>query len=131
MTASVWQWLLAGWMLLTAVGIATFWVMWFRTPHEEQWQPVGYVEHERVFVFPDSILATLLVVTAVLTITQQSLADDLGLFAAGMMTFLAVIDLAYFAQHGMFAPERDGVMNAFLVVALLALAATLVGVGLT
>ena len=50
---------------------------------------------------------------------------------AGMMTFLAVIDLAYFAQHGMFAPERDGVMNAFLVVALLALAATLVGVGLT
>lgn len=131
MTASVWTWLLALWLLATAAGIAVFWATWFRTPHEEEWLPVGYVEHERVFVFPDSILATLLVVTAVLTVTGSTLADTVGLVAAGMMTFLAVIDLAYFAQHGMFAKERDGLVNAFLVVALLLLAAVLVAIGVT
>lgn len=130
MTSSVGMWLLAAWMLATALGIVTFWVTWFRTPHTEKWLPVGYVEHERVFVYPDSILASLLVATAALTVTQHRLAEELGLLAAGMMTFLAIIDLAYFAQHGMFAPQRDGVLNAFLIVALLALAAVLTTVAL-
>jgi hypothetical protein len=117
-------------MLATAAGIAVYWATWFRTPHEQAWLPAGYHEHERVFVFPDCLLATLLTVTAVLTITEQDLAPRLGLVAAGMLTFLGVIDLAYFAQHGLFAREREGLLNLFLVVAVLVLAAVLVAVGL-
>ena len=130
MTSSVWMWLLAGWVLATASGIAIYWATWFRTPHEQAWLPVGYHEHERVFVFPDVLLATLLVATAALIVTEHDLAHGLGLVAAGMLTFLGVIDLAYFAQHGLFARERDGLLNLFLVVAVLALAVVLIAVGL-
>lgn len=130
MTSSIGMWLLALWMIATAGGIAVFWATWFRTPHQEEWLPVGYVEHERVFVYPDSFLSILLVSTAVLTVLDKPAAHELGLLSAGMMTFLGLIDLAYFAQHGMFARERDGLLNAFLVVALLALATTLATVGI-
>lgn len=126
MTSSVWTWLLALWLVATAAGIVTFWVGWFRSPHDEEWLPAGYVEHERVFVYPDSVLAVVAVTTAVLSVLERPVADSAALFAAGMATFLAVIDIAYFAQHGMFARERDGALHAFLVTSLLALAAVLV-----
>lgn len=58
MTNAVWMWMLSLWMLATAAGIAIYWATWFRTPHEQAWLPVGYHEHERVFVFPDTLLAT-------------------------------------------------------------------------
>ncbi|HET6877192.1 MAG TPA: hypothetical protein VFH38_06655 [Jatrophihabitans sp.] len=125
MTGDVVTWLVATWQLLTAVGIAVFWATWFRQPHTASWQPRGYVEHERVFVYPDSILATLLVVSAALLLAEQPVGQTLALVCAGMLAFLGVIDAAYYAQHGMYARERDGLLNAFLVVAVLALAVVL------
>lgn len=113
--------LLATWCSVTAIGIVTYWVTWFSTDHAASWLPVGYVEHERVFVFPDSILAALLVATATLLLLDRPAARLLAAFCAGMMMFLAVIDAAYFAQHGLFDPARDGVLNAFLIVALFGL----------
>lgn len=125
MTGDVATWLIAAWQVLTALGIAVFWTTWFRQPHTESWQPPGYVEHERVFVFPDSVLATLLVVSAVLLVLDRGPGGSLALLCAGMLAFLGIIDAAYFAQHGMFAAARDGLLNAFLVVAVLALAVVL------
>ncbi|NYD43189.1 hypothetical protein [Nocardioides panaciterrulae] len=110
----------------TAAGIGAFWATWFRQPHAEPWQPVGYVEHERVFVFPDSLCATVLVVSAVLAVLDEPWGPTLGLVAAGMLTFLGVIDAAYYAQHGLYARERDGLLNAAIVVAVLVVAALLV-----
>ena len=59
--------------ILTAIGIARFWITWLRTEHEEPWLPVGYVEHERCFVYPDSVLAALMVVAAILLILGNAL----------------------------------------------------------
>ena len=42
------------------------------------------------------------------------------------MLFLALIDLAYFAQQGMFAVERRGVGNALVVGWLLALSLSMI-----
>jgi hypothetical protein len=75
-----------------------------------------------VFVYPDSLCATLLVVSAVLGVLELPLAGSLGLVAAGMLLFLGIIDAAYFAQHRMFARERGGVVNAGVVVAVLVVA---------
>lgn len=125
MTGDAVTWVVAGLQLATAAGIAVFWTTWFRQPHTAAWQPVGYVEHERVFVFPDTTLALLLVVSAVLTLLEQPLGSTLALVCAGMLAFLGIIDAAYFARHGMYARERDGLLNAFLVVAVLALAVVL------
>ena len=126
MTDDPWDWVFAVWQTGTAVGIATFWLTWFRRPHDEEWLPVGYVEHERVFVFPDLVLSTLLMVSAALTVFEISLGRSLGLVAAGMLAFLGVIDLAYFAQHGMFAREREGLGNVGILVAVFAMSVALI-----
>ncbi len=119
-------WVTAVVQVVTATGIGAFWVTWFHEPHTEPWQPVGYVEHERVFVFPDSLCATVLVVSAILAVLDRPWGATLGLVAAGMLLFLGVIDAAYYAQHGMFARERDGLLNAGLVVAVVVVAGLLV-----
>lgn len=127
MTSDVATWLVAAWQVATAAGIAVFWTTWFRRPHAAAWQPPGYVEHERVFVFPDTALAALLVASAALLVLERPLGASLALVSAGMLGFLGIIDAAYFAQHGMFARDRDGPLNKFLVAAVLALALVLVG----
>jgi len=115
-------WLVAALQVVTATGIAVFWLTWFRAPHEESWLPPGYVEHERVFVFPDSLLASLLVVSAVLVVLEQPFGEPLGLLCAGMLLFLGVIDAAYFSRHRLFTRARGGLMNAAVVLSVLVMA---------
>ena len=106
---------LAALQLATAAGIVAFWSWWLRADHDTSWWPEGYAEHEKAFVLPDSVLAALLTISAILTFQDRPVGGQLALLAAGMMLFLALIDLAYFVRNRMFVPERDGVGNALLV----------------
>jgi hypothetical protein len=105
--------------ILAALGIAGFWMTWLRTEHNEPWLPTGYVEHERCFVYPDSVLAALMVISAILLILGSALGERLALVCGGMMLFLTVIDTAYFLQNGMFAREKGGAENLGLIVVLI------------
>jgi hypothetical protein len=107
--------LLSGLQLLTALGIAAFWIWWFRAEHDESWWPPGYRQHEQAFVVPDIVLAIVLVVSSSASMANIALGSNLALVAAGMMLFLAIIDATYFVQQGMFARKRGGVGNALLV----------------
>ena len=104
--------------ILMAGGIIIFWFTWFRAEHGETWLPIGYVEHERVFVFPDSVMSALMIIAAILHFVGHSLADNLSLICGGMMLFLLIIDLAYFTRHGMFSKEKGGLGNIGLVIAM-------------
>ena len=104
--------------ILVAMGIARFWTTWLRAEHEEPWLPTGYVEHERCFVYPDSVLAALMVVAAILLFLGNSLGERLTLVCGGMMLFLAAIDTAYFLQNGMFARQKGGAENLRLILIL-------------
>ena len=126
MTAEVGVLVIAGLELAAALGIAVFWATWFRGSHGQDWLPEGYAQHERVFVFPDTVLALLLVASAVLLVTHQPLGRALALVCAGMLLFLGIIDAAYFWQTGLFARRRGGVANAAVVVAVLALSLVLI-----
>jgi len=126
-TSDAGTWVVAALEVVAALAISAFWITWPREPHDEPWLPPGYVEHERVFVFGDSLLAVVLVASAALLVAEESLGRSLALVAAGMLSFLGVLDLAYFAQHGMFARARGGPMNAGIVAGVLLLAAILVG----
>jgi len=119
-------WVVAGLELLAALAIAGFWATWWREPHAEPWLPAGYREHEEVFVVPDAVLALVLVASAVLLVLGESLGRSLALVAAGMLAFLGLIDLAYFARHGLFARERGGLLNGAIVLGVLVLAAILI-----
>lgn len=120
MTHDALIWVAAAVQVLTAGVIAVYWLSWFRESHTEPWLPRGYVEHERVFVYSDTVLATLLVVSAVLVVFEVSLGRTFALICAGMLLFLGVIDAAYFTQHGMFARARDGLVNGGVVAGVLA-----------
>ncbi len=126
MTHDAATWIVAALELVAAISIAGFWLTWPREAHDEPWLPTGYVEHEQVFVFPDSILALTLVASAVLLVLEEPLGRSLALVAAGMLSFLGVIDLAYFAKHRMFALERGGLLNAGIVGGVLLLALILI-----
>jgi hypothetical protein len=91
----------------------------------KEWLPEGYVQHERVFVFPDAVLAVLLTASAVLLLTDQPLGRSLSLVCAGMLAFLGLLDAAYFWQTGVFARGRGGVANATVVAGLLAVSLVL------
>jgi hypothetical protein len=125
MTGDLVTWVLAVLQVGTAVGITVFWVTWLRGEHDEPWLPEGYVEHERAFVLPDGVMALLLTVSAALTVAEHPAGSGVTLIAAGMLTFLGLIDAVYFARTGMFARERGGVGNAALVVWVLLLAVVL------
>ena len=117
---------LIGLQLATALGIVVFWIWWLRAEHDESAWPPGYRRHEQAFVLPDGMLAIMLVASSLASLGNIELASPLALVAAGMMLFLALIDLAYFAQQGMFAVARGGVGNAILVGWLLVLSVTMI-----
>ena len=105
--------------ILMAMGIIRFWIVWFRTEHNEPWLPPGYLEHERTFVYPDTVMSILMLISAVLLIFGKPLGASLTLVCGGMMLFLTVIDTAYFVQHGLFARDRGGFENLGLVLPML------------
>ena len=117
---------LIGLQLATALGIVVFWIWWLRAEHDESEWPPGYRRHEQAFVLPDGMLAILLVASSLGSLGNMALGSPLALVAAGMMLFLALFDLAYFAQQGMFAVGRGGVGNAILVGWLLVLSVTMI-----
>lgn len=119
-------WLIAALEIAGAIGIVGFWLTWVRAPHSEPWLPAGYESHERAFMLPDGMLATLLTVSAVLILLGEPLGSSLALVAAGMLVFLGLIDAAYFARHGMFERDHGGALNATIVGAVLVLAVVLV-----
>ena len=103
--------------ILMAGGIALFWFTWLRTDHDEPWLPAGFNEHERVFVYPDLTMCLLMITSAILLLNGFAAGRRLSLVCAGMMLFLAVIDTAYFIQHGLFSKEKNGWFH-FSIVAL-------------
>ena len=125
MTDNPVTWVIAGLEVAVAVGIAVYWLTWFRQPHDESWLPAGFVDHETPFVFTDTLLSTVLVAGAVLQVTEQDAGDSLGLIAAGMLAFLGILDLAYFARTGMFQRAHDGIVNTGVVVSVLTMAVVL------
>ncbi len=126
MSSDAATWIIAALEVAVALGIAVYWVTWFRQPHDEPWLPAGFVDHEIPFVFTDSILAAVLVVGAILQVTEEPGGDSLGLFAAGMLAFLGVLDLAYFARTGMFQRRHGGLINAGVVTSVLMVSLILV-----
>lgn len=126
MTTDIVTWVVAGLEVAMAVGIAVFWIGWFRSDHDEPWLPDGYEDHEAPFVYTDSLLAIVLVGGAVLQVLERPAGTSLGLIGAGMLAFLGVLDFAYFTRTGLFQRDRGGTGNAGIVAAALVLAAVLV-----
>jgi hypothetical protein len=113
--------------IFMAIGVIRFWIKWFRTEHNEPWLPAGYMEHERTFVYPDTVMSILMMISAVLLFLDKPLGSSLTLVCGGMMLFLTVIDIAYFAQHNLFAKDRGGAENRGLVIPMVVMSFLMIG----
>lgn len=56
----------------------------------------------------------------------KPLGEKLALVCGGMVLFLTIIDIAYLAQHKMFARERDGKENLGLVIPMIIMSLLLI-----
>ncbi len=112
--------------VLMAAGTVYFWIKWFGKEHNEPWLPRGYVEHERCFIYPDSVMSVLLVASAVLLLLGNPIGESLALVCGGMLLFLATIDIAYFSQNNMFDRERGGKESWSLVIPMIVMSLLLI-----
>ena len=101
--------------ILAAIGIARFWTTWLRTEHQEPWLPTGYVEHERCFVYPDSVLAILMVVSAIgLAMSHNFWSMPIlvvGLFKLGFPETFMYLYLGIFSKNGNPAARLSDLCN--------------------
>lgn len=109
--------------LVAAAGILAFWRNAKKWSFDEPWRPPGFALHEASFQLPDTVTAAVLTASALLVAAGRPEGRALALVAAGMLLFLGIIDAAYMRQNGLFARERDGILHAAVVVAVLGVAA--------
>jgi hypothetical protein len=85
------------------------------------------MEHERTFVYPDTVMSILMMISAFLLLLDKPLGPSLALVCGGMMLFLTIIDIAYFAQHNLFARDRGGAENWGLVIPMVVMSFLMIG----
>lgn len=98
---------LAAVFVLTAAGIALFWVNWFASGAYLTEGDESYRAFENAFPLPDGVLSLLLVACAIRLLLRSPDAFANGLMAAGMLWFLASLDTLYNLQHGGFTDFSD------------------------
>lgn len=102
----------AGIELVTAVGIAVFWVMFFSAGGQDVDRPRCFLAFEYAFPVPDFILASALAGSAALVICKKAWGLVLSLVCAGALIFLGVIDLSFSLLNGTYRTlSADGVVD--------------------
>lgn len=117
-------------LVVTAVVTVAYWLDFFLRGTvkavEEEW----YLRFERAFPVADGWMASCSLVSGVGLFTGSSYGTVFGLLAAGALVFLALMDLTFNLQNGMFRLlPGSGQMWVELVIVLwcLALGGTLAG----
>ncbi len=97
-----------GLMAVWAIIIIAFWTSFLSTMNEKDFShmPEGYLLHEKSFVWPDAVIAILLIAACYLLATGNPLGERIALVAGGMMLFLGVIDVAYEYANDMHKKPR-------------------------
>ena len=107
--------LIASLQIVTAVGLALFWVAFFMVGMAPLNPPACYFVYEHVLLLPACLLAVLLLVTGIMLMKNSPAAVKLSLVAAGGLVFLGLLDFSFNIQNGIYtASSVDLVLNALL-----------------
>lgn len=105
--------LIASLEIVTAVGIALFWITFFTVGMAPEKPPACYFAYEHAFILPDCLLALLLLTAGILLMKNSPIALKLSLAAAGALMFLGLLDFCFNIQNGIYtASSVDLVLNA-------------------
>jgi hypothetical protein len=101
--------------LITAAGLALFWIGFFTIGLAPDNPPPCYMAYEHSFPVPDIILAITLTAAAVLTLRGHALGRTIALACAGGLMFLGCLDMSFNYQNGIYALSTlDMVLNGFI-----------------
>ena len=104
-------------LLVTAVGIAAYWVdfFWHGSVHvvEEEW----YIRFERAFPVADGFTGVCAAASGIGLLAGEEWGVALGLVAAGGLVFLGLMDVTFNVDNGLYRRLADsGAMRAELFV---------------
>lgn len=104
-------------LLVTAVGIAAYWVdfFWHGSVHvvEEDW----YIRFERAFPVADGFTGVCAAASGIGLLAGEEWGVALGLVAAGGLVFLGLMDVTFNVDNGLYRRLADsGAMRAELFV---------------
>lgn len=101
--------------IITAAGLALFWLGFFTVGLAPENPPQGYFQYEHSFPLPDIILAVALLAAGIMLLKGRPDGVTLSLVTAGSLMFLGVLDFSFNIQNGMYAiSAMDLVLNAFI-----------------
>lgn len=101
--------------IITAAGLALFWLGFFTVGLAPENPPQGYFQYEHSFPLPDIILAVALLAAGIMLLKGRPAGVTLSLVTAGSLMFLGVLDFSFNIQNGMYAISAlDLVLNAFI-----------------
>ena len=107
--------LIASLQIITAVGLALFWVAFFTVGMTPLNPPACYFVYEHALPLPSGLLALLLLAAGIMLMKNSSLALKLSLVAAGGLIFLGLLDFSFNLQNGIYmASSVDLVLSALL-----------------
>lgn len=92
-----------------AAALLAFWSLWFldRAALAASTDPV-YLGFENTFPVPDTVIAVLMLASAVLLWQRQAVALPLMTVAGGMLLMLSALDVVFFVQHDLYSASVDG-----------------------
>jgi len=101
--------------IMTALGIALFWIGFFTIGLAPETPPPCYFTFEYSFPLPDILLAITIFLAAVLLLKGQRLGRTLALASSGALIFLGLLDFSFNIQNGMYAISvADTILNGFI-----------------
>ncbi len=101
--------------IITAAGLALFWIAFFTVGLAPENAPPCYMAYERSFPLPDGILACVMAWAGVSLIRRRGPARALTHASAGALIFLGVLDFSFNIQNGIYAlSSLDLALNAFI-----------------
>jgi hypothetical protein len=97
--------LIGGLEIITGLGIAVFWILFFTVGLAPAAPPACYFRFEHSLVFPDAVLGGLLVGGGWLLATGKQLGRLLSLPAGGALFFLGIADASFNATNGIYSHD--------------------------
>ncbi|MDP6909551.1 MAG: hypothetical protein QF371_08595 [Flavobacteriales bacterium] len=85
--------------IVTALGLILYWIAFYTIGLAPDDPPLGYIEFEKSFPIPDTVLALGLIIAGIGLLQESSYAEHLSLVCAGALMFLGVLDLSFGVQN--------------------------------